>query len=206
MYHKHGNSCYKNAKIKGCRYRKPEKLVQDAHWDGESGTVLLKKTDGFLNNFIPEIALLIQSNSDIQFLTSGMTSLSILHYVTNYITKNSIIINNLHILQKAALEAEFKAPLKRNDQLNSQQNHIRGFFIRFFNQLKKCVQVSFNEIATKLLDLPMSYSRSEFDSVNLYPFIEAIEVAVSTGETNSFQQILERNLKINLIYWSILSF
>ncbi len=127
-----------------------------------------------VNNFNIFLMLLVNSNTDLQFLASGNSGLSIIHYITNYITKNSFGMDSLFILQRAALASTLENPLHTApNSFNENQAHIRDFFIRFFNSLQKCSQISSNEIATKLLQLPMCYSSHKFSSLNLYTILEA---------------------------------
>jgi hypothetical protein len=120
-----------------------------------------------VNGFNEIVTLCILANMDIQLITSGLSGLGIIHYICNYMTKNSVSIDNMFILQKAALKTAKENPLKSTvNGFNDSQHITRDFFIRFFNYLQKCTQVAANEISTKLLKLPMCYSSEAF--VNLY--------------------------------------
>jgi hypothetical protein len=120
QYHHHTFSCVKNPSIKGCRYRKPDKESEISEWNEETGQFYLKKSNGFVNNFNILILLLVNSNIDIQFLSSGVAGLAIAMYITDYITKSSVGIDSQYILAKAALQTRIDNPLKTGPMHESQ--------------------------------------------------------------------------------------
>lgn len=173
--HVHCGSCFKNTNISGCRYRKPDQISEITEWISKTGSFLLRKSDGMINNFNPYLTMLTNSNTDIQFLTSGYIGLAIIHYVANYITKSSIGVESMYILQKAALESALLNPLKTAPfTYSADQGLVRTFFIKFFNNLIKCSQVSATEITTKLLGLQMNYTSHTYTSLNLYSVMASL--------------------------------
>jgi transposase-like protein len=168
--HIHTLSCSKNPNLQGkCRYRKPCPTCLLTHFDEITGGIILEKANGMINNFNKWITAITNSNTDIQFIISGTMGLAIVHYITNYITKNSVGIESIHILQKAALEHALECPFPISNPANSpEREFVRAFYIRFFMNLIKCSQVSATEVATKLLCYPMCYKSHEFTSVGLF--------------------------------------
>jgi peroxiredoxin len=162
QHHRHTLSCYKKGDKK-CRYRKPEATFDATTWDEDIGKIFLEKHDGMVNNFNIWLTLLVNSNTDIQFLFNGNNSLEIIYYITNYITKNSVSIDNMYILQKAALEKTLKTPLNTSfapKTFNKEQTHIRDFFIRFFNNLKQVflfILIQTRLVKSVPLRLPLNY-------------------------------------------------
>ena len=176
QFHRHCFSCFKNKNVKGCRYRKPDRVLSESEWEEKTGQLFLKKSNGYINKFNIFPTLLVESNVDIQFLSSGIAGLCIGMYITDYITKNSVGIDSQNILQKAALLSRIGNPL-RNGPKNFNENKLkaRDFFIRFFLNLQKCSQVAATEISTKLLMLPMRYSSHSFTTINVYPVHQALD-------------------------------
>lgn len=79
--HNHTPSCSKNTKIGGCRYRKPDRIVQETKWNASIGNIDLAQSNGMINNFNPWLTGIVNSNTDIQYIMSGIIGLSIVHYM-----------------------------------------------------------------------------------------------------------------------------
>ena len=73
--HVHTISCYKTGS-KSCRYRNPDKPVENSHWDEETGCFNLQKPDGWINDFNRHLTLSVNSNTDVRFLTSSYVGLA----------------------------------------------------------------------------------------------------------------------------------
>ena len=78
--------------------------------------------------------------------------------------------------------------------MNDKQIHVRDFFIRFFNNIQRTSQVPANEIATKLLKLPMCYSSHEFTSLNLYKVEAALNKYNSLEDTTDMIDLIQMEL------------
>ena len=142
QHHSHTDSCYKNG-AKECRYRKPAQTFPEATFEESTGVFHVKKSDGMMNNMNYFFTLMIEANTDLQYVASGFIGLCILHYITMYITKFSVGIDNLYILQKAALESIINRPVKTTvTGYSSNQLHARSVYLRFFRLLQGCTQVN----------------------------------------------------------------
>ena len=185
--HVHCFSCWKNSEFFICRYRKPDLISKITNWIKETGSFLIRKNNGMINNFNIFINAIIKSNHDVHMIQSGIEGLAIIHYICNYITKNSIGIETLLILQKAAIKQTIETPLtnipNNVNYFNSNQLKSRDFFIRLLNQISKFSQVSSNEIATKLLQLPMSYKSHTFVTLNVYYLNESYQEYLSLDDS-----------------------
>ncbi len=90
--HKHSATCFKYWKgpphPKTCRFDLGEHCVQkETSFNQESGELLMRHLDGFVNNFNTTMIELIRCNMDIQFLGSGPSTKAVIYYITDYITK-----------------------------------------------------------------------------------------------------------------------
>ena len=186
--HKCGFSCFKNNLNLKCRYRMPEITSETTKWSKETGSFLIRKENGYINNFNLFLNSIVKSNTDVQIISTGNEGLAIIQYICNYITKNSVGVDTLIILQKVALKKTLKDPLpnlsKGVKNMNSTQLKCRDFFIRLLHQINKCSQVAANEISTKLLKLPMSYCSHKFTTL----FIYSIQIAYQEYKLLDFDQ------------------
>ena len=58
--------------------------------DRESGALVIKKGEAWLNTFTPCLSYLLQCNHDVTSLMSGMAIKSVIAYVADYITKTPL--------------------------------------------------------------------------------------------------------------------
>ena len=118
--HVHTPSCMKNGGVT-CRYRKPERTFDFDKWEEETANFFLSKNNGMVNNFNIWLSLVVNSNTDVQLLTSGNSGLAIIQYICNYITKNSIGVDNIYMLQKLSLQRTLTNPLICSAGFNEQK-------------------------------------------------------------------------------------
>ena len=201
--HKHSFSCFKNGPL--CRYRKPDLVANETIWVGETGSFIIKKENGMINNFNILLNGIVKSNCDVQFLTTGNEGLAISQYICNYITKNSVGIDNILILQQAAIKKTIENPLSNLSNslksLNENQIKCRDFLIRLVHEINKCSQVAASEISTKLLKLPMSYSSHSFTKLFTYNLHKAYKefkiLEQDQKNDNTTNLLIEKNIIIS---------
>jgi len=70
-----------------CKARFPRPVYKQTGVDTESGSILMKKTEQWLNTFSYLVTYLFRCNTDVTSLRSGTAIKSVLLYVTNYVTK-----------------------------------------------------------------------------------------------------------------------
>ena len=89
--HSHTSTCYKYCKPgepKDCRFNLDENnTVPTTHFNEETGSFMLRRLDGMVNNYCLMISEACRCNSDIKFMASGDAAKSVLFYVTDYISK-----------------------------------------------------------------------------------------------------------------------
>jgi hypothetical protein len=159
--HTHMATCFKNNKDK-CRMRKPSPLFEEPLFDPETGEIHQRRVDGMINSFNTYLTLIANSNTDIQFLLKTKSCLSVMYYITNYITKDTDGINNYYAIMHAAKKSVVERPITTQiPGLSSVQLHVRALLIRIHGMLNSANQICSNVVATILLDLPMSYKFDE---------------------------------------------
>jgi len=128
-----------------------------------------------INNYNPILTAISQSNTDIQLITSGNAGLSMIHYICNYITKNSTDVDSWGIIMRTAKHKTMTTPLTAPTHMSSIKANARDLFIRFSSELTKCTQIAATEVSTKLIGLKMCYSSSNYSTINLYGAIRALD-------------------------------
>ncbi|TFK59305.1 hypothetical protein BDN72DRAFT_905976 [Pluteus cervinus] len=73
-----------------CRARFPRELVQKTYVDEETGGLVLRKTEQWINTLTPVVTYLLRCNKDVTSLKSGTAAKGIVKYTTDYVTKSSL--------------------------------------------------------------------------------------------------------------------
>ncbi|KIP01808.1 hypothetical protein PHLGIDRAFT_26855 [Phlebiopsis gigantea 11061_1 CR5-6] len=87
-----------------CKARFPRETRSITSVDPETGYLLLKKGEAWLNSFTPTLTYLLRSNSDVTCLLSGTAVKAVVAYVTDYITKSPLKTHTMF----EALRTSFK--------------------------------------------------------------------------------------------------
>jgi hypothetical protein len=162
--HAHCPSCFKNPRTKGrCRYRKPDKVTEQNHFDFETGDIHLKRSHPMINAFNPYLTAVANCNTDISFLFRCKSVTAIIHYITMYITKSDDQVDNFYALMAAAKQSLVDIPMSScsTANLTEAQFAARALLLRLYQKIHTCSQLPANIVSTLLLDLPMSYKTEE---------------------------------------------
>ncbi|KAI0790263.1 hypothetical protein BC629DRAFT_1242344, partial [Irpex lacteus] len=84
----HNSNCKKGGR--DCRARFPRPLQEVTSVDPESGGLLLKKHEQWINTYSVTLSYLLRCNSDVTCLLSGTMVRAVIAYVTDYVTKSSL--------------------------------------------------------------------------------------------------------------------
>jgi len=80
----------KNNKWGTCKARFPRKLVKETMVEPETGALLMKKGEIWMNTMTPVLTYLFRCNTDVTSLLSGTAIKAVVAYVSDYITKSSL--------------------------------------------------------------------------------------------------------------------
>ena len=90
---KHNATCFKyRQKGQGkdaCRFGMPQELVPNSYID-RFGVIHLLRNHAWINPWNCAIASCIRSNHDISWIPTVMKCLSLIYYLTNYVTKDDV--------------------------------------------------------------------------------------------------------------------
>jgi hypothetical protein len=63
--------------------------------DEETQSILLRRLHPRINNFNDVVLFLMQCNMDIKYIGSGEAAKALVYYVTDYITKNTVLFRSI---------------------------------------------------------------------------------------------------------------
>ena len=131
----HTSTCFKFGDE--CRFRYPRDLVDGSHMD-EQHLIKLARSHPWVVGFVPLILYCCRCNMDIRALFSGRDALSVIRYVTDYVTKPQKKFDKTFPVIAAAVRTletrpEFKA-LDRNSAAAA-PDIARRMVVRCLNKL-----------------------------------------------------------------------
>jgi len=168
----HNSTCFKYAKkgARECRFYFPRPKVELSHIN-EFGIAHLRRDDEWVNPYNPWIAAAIGSNQDLSFLATRTKALALLHYITNYATKDEAstyqMVTTAAVMKKTLEQAE-QASTPTNVERLALEKGMRNFSLRVFNRMAHDREVSGVQVASSLLQLPAYYTPcTELHRINL---------------------------------------
>jgi hypothetical protein len=113
------------------------------------GSITIKRTYGFLNNWNPSVLIYGACNNDIKFISNGLIARVIIWYITAYQTKKQQRGHNLSALLAEALAYHFKS----SDHINNILERNRLLILRCLFILNRQVEQSGQQVMSYLLGL-----------------------------------------------------
>ncbi|KAI0747749.1 hypothetical protein C8Q80DRAFT_1061196, partial [Daedaleopsis nitida] len=89
LYKSNRHQC-KQRSTRTCKARFPRKVHAETKVDPETGTLIMKKGEAWLNTFTPAVTYMMHCNHDTTSLLSGTAIKSVIAYVADYITKTPL--------------------------------------------------------------------------------------------------------------------
>ncbi len=123
-----------------------------------NGTIRLKQNNVWVNPWNSAIASLIRFNHDINFIPSSIKALALIHYITNYATKNDCS-QYQRVMVVAIVRKAFND--HNNNSMTGPSNYtptLDKFALKAFNQLSHDREISGPLFASYLLNLSDHYS------------------------------------------------
>lgn len=132
----------------GKKYTGKEKFPKTTI-DKKTGKINIKRNNGYINEFNPFIALALKCNQDIKpIFVSQDQSLSLIYYLTNYITKNSL--NSYNILEYSYMA--FKSFEKYNSNFTGYEKS-KLLISGIYNAMANSTEYSSAQVAAMLLNI-----------------------------------------------------
>ncbi|KAJ7615523.1 hypothetical protein FB45DRAFT_713834, partial [Roridomyces roridus] len=168
--HDHSDTCFKylpktprnlRDNDKDCRFQLPRPLQAATHMD-EDGTIVLRCNNGRVNTYVPLIVSSERCNMDAKTISSGTVALAMFYYVGNYTIKASMDTAIIFSALCAAIKAlQDHPPMDVDGELDPSE-HSRLLMVKTVNQLVGKRELSSQQVATKLLGLPMRYTNMSY--------------------------------------------
>ncbi|RPD52046.1 hypothetical protein L227DRAFT_515403, partial [Lentinus tigrinus ALCF2SS1-6] len=141
-----------------CKARFPRDTFRETAVDPESGTLIMKKGEAWLNTFTPAVSYLLRCNHDVTSLMSGTTIKSVIAYVADYITKTPL---KTHVMFQSVQKV-----FERNTELlcsdKSRTDKARSMMTKMVNSLTAASEIGGPIAAMYLLKHPDHYTGHKF--------------------------------------------
>ncbi|PPR07612.1 hypothetical protein CVT24_004165 [Panaeolus cyanescens] len=140
-----------------CKGRFPRAIVEETHID-DTGVVVLKKKEKWLNTITPPFTYLTRTNTDVTSLASGTAIKAVIMYVSDYITKTSLKTHTIFDTVRGTFR-------KHGEMLNGtsgMQDKARAFMTKVVNQLSAKAELGAPMICMYLLKNPDHYTSHEY--------------------------------------------
>lgn len=147
-----------------CRFGAPWEL-REISTINEDGIVQLKRNNESINAWNPVIASAMRCNHDISFVPTKGRGLALIHYITDYTTKQEQPVT--YQLAIAAVVREAQERRDSKDPTSSEQGSSDDFVLKTFNKLGVEREIGAPEMSNALLDQPEWYSSSKFVKLRL---------------------------------------
>ena len=142
-----GNRGCKDPKTGACKARFPRETHFNTKVDPESGALLMKKGEAWLNGFTLAVAYMLKCNNDVTSLLSGTAMKSVIAYVADYITKTPL---KTHVLFQSVQKV-----FERNGDIFSSNTKI-------VNALMAASEIGGPMVVMYLLGNPDHYTSHRF--------------------------------------------
>jgi len=152
-----------------CKARFPCPVYEQTRVDTESGSILMKKTEQWLNTFSYLVTYLFRCNTDVTSLRSGTAIKSVLLYITNYVTKAPLkthaVFDTIHYI------------FERNPNVvggsNSNKEKAQKLMMKIVNSLSVKMEMGSPMICMYILGNPDHYKSHDFQVFYWVSFVNA---------------------------------
>ncbi|KAI0741495.1 hypothetical protein C8Q80DRAFT_1110690 [Daedaleopsis nitida] len=156
--HKLDNRGCTDPVTKVCKAHFPRETFTETAVDPESGALIMKKGEPWLNTFTPSTSYLLRCNHDVTSLLSGTAIKSVIAYVADYITKTPL---KTHVMFQSIQKV-----LERNVELigddRSAKDKARSLVTKMVNALTAASEIGGPMAAIYLLKHPDHYTGHKF--------------------------------------------
>ena len=139
---------------KTCKARFPREIYSTTQVDPESGALLMKKGEPWLNTFTPAVSYLMRCNHDVTSLLSGTAIKSVIAYVADYITKTPL---KTHVMVQAVQQV-FERNTELIGSVKSKKNKARSLITKIVNALTAASEIGGPMASMYLLKRPDHYT------------------------------------------------
>lgn len=153
----HKSGCRKT-KTSDCRARFPRTVHKDTSVDLDTGALVLKKQEAWINTYSVPMSYLLRCNTDVTCLLSGTMVRAVIAYVTDYITKSSLKTHTMFEVIASVMNGTTiinAGPLSREEC-------ARRLLVRIVNGLTAKTEIGGPMACALLLGQPDHYTDRQF--------------------------------------------
>ena len=168
-----------------CKARFPRATFVKSVID-ETGAVILRKVEPWINTFTPVVTYLLRCNTDVTSLSSGTAIKSVTMYVSDYITKSTL--KKTHVIFDT-IRSVFR---KNNEMMKGSlptKEKARRFMTKVANLLSAKAEMGAPMIAMYLLGNPDHYTGHMFVPLYWQSYVQeggaCLTVVISVNRTKS---------------------
>ena len=156
---KHTPTCFKYGSKTKCRFRMPRTLVSSTVFDDETGVILQKRDNEWLNNYNAWFSVIMRANHDCQYLFTRTHALAIIYYIMKYISKAETSTYSKLTIAAAVAKALMTTPKGSKDIGKS-------MLVKTYNKLASHRELGVPEAISHLLDFPDHFTDAVFSNIH----------------------------------------
>jgi hypothetical protein len=141
-----------------CKARFPRQIIPQTMVEPETGALLMKKNEEWINTVTPVLTYLVLCNTDVTSLLSGTAIKAVVAYVSDYITKSS--------LKTYMLFEAIKSVFEKNSEFiggnASRREKARKLLTQVVNSLTSKLEIGGPMACLYLLGNPDHYTNGQF--------------------------------------------
>ena len=164
-----------------CKARFPRQIVSETMVDPETGALLMKKHEQWMNTVTPMVTYLLRCNSDVTSLLSGTAIKAVIAYISDYITKSSL---KTYMLFDVILDV-FDKNSEYLDGKTKRQEKARKLITQVVNSLTGKLEIGGPMACMYLLGNPDHYTNVQFKTFYWRSFVREVRQAwnIDTDES-----------------------
>ena len=147
--------------------------------DPESGALIMKKGEPWLNTFTPTVSYLLRCNHDVTSLLSGTAIKSVVSYVADYITKTPL---KTHVMFQS-VQNIFECNVELLGSMTTKKDKARSLITKIVNSLTAASEIGGPMAAMYLLKHPDHYTSHQFRVCYWRSFVSEV-MQSSSDSTN----------------------
>ena len=181
-----------------CKARFPRNIVPETMVEPESGALLMKKDEPWMNTVTPMVTYLMLCNTDVTSLLSGTAIKAVVAYVSDYITKSSL---KTYMLFDAVLNI-----FEKNSELiggtSDRQEVARRLMTQVVNSLTSKLELGGPMAALYMLENPDHYTSAKFKTFYWKSYVRAVRQAWDQDQDTMPEKVIITKKKWS-VTWTI---
>ena len=142
-----------------CKARFPRDTHESTGVDPETGALIMKKGEAWMNTFTPELSYILRCNHDVTSLMSGTAIKSVIAYVADYITKTPL---KTHVMFKSVQEVFSRNTELLGNASKPRKEKARSIITKIVNALTAASEIGGPMASMYLLKHPDHYTSHRF--------------------------------------------